>query len=184
MNMFGWQRYSSAHAEDLYIEHQKDMDDLYYGKRFRASYNACEVIAAYNALIDLTDHKPDISFPELLAEFEQNGLVRKGAWGTDLQWIDRFLCENGYTVRKLTGRRITAEAVQDLERTCRTFIMTAYNDRDDIMQMIHTVTVTCSADGIYSVHNAGDDRVYRSLSEAVFSFNHQKGRVISLIGIG
>ncbi len=182
-NRTGWQRYISTHTDDAFIEHQKDMEDLFYGKRFRASYNACEVIAAYNALLDLTDHKPDTSFPDLLAGFERGGLVRRGAWGTDMQCICRFFEENGFAVHKLTGRQITPDTVQDLECTCRTFIMTAYNDRDDITKMIHTVSVTRGEKRSFAVHNAEDDKAYGSLLQAVLSFNHQKGRVLHLIGI-
>lgn len=182
-NRIGWQRYIMTHVEDPFIEYQNDMDDLYYGKRFKASYNACEVIAAYNALLDLTDHKPDTSFPDLLAGFERRGLVRRGAWGTDMRCICRFFEENGFAVHKLTGRQITPDTVQDLEGTCRTFIMTAYNDRDDIMKMIHTVSVTRGEKRFFAVHNAEDDKAYGSLLQAVLSFNHQKGRVLQLIGI-
>ncbi len=182
-NRIAWDRYCAAHPDDPFIEQQDDMNDLFYGKRFRASYNACEVIAAYNALLDLTDHKPDIPFPELLGRFERKGLVRKGAWGTDMQCICRFFEENGFAVHKLTGRQITPDMVQDLERTCRTFIMTAYNDRDDITKMIHTVSVTRGEKRSFAVHNAEDDKAYGSLLQAVLSFNHQKGRVLHLIGI-
>ena len=53
---------------------------MYYGNK-TISFCGCEIIATYNAIYDLTG-KHDISFPEMINDFEKYRIALSGFFGT------------------------------------------------------------------------------------------------------
>jgi hypothetical protein len=180
-NSLAWNRYQTAHKEDAYLEHQNDMKDIQYGNH-SADYNACEVIAVYNALIALHGGIAPFSFPELLAAFEKRGITAGGAFGTSPRALCRYFKASGYLAQMISGHKINDKAIENMQKNSDTFLMTAYNDADNLGEMIHTVSIT-EKNGSYIVHNAGDGTVYPSLTAAVRAYRGGRGRAISLIGV-
>lgn len=98
VNLVGWNKYMENHSTEVYIEHQSAMEGILYYGRHTASYNACEVIAVYNALVAMNDGVSPVDFPTLLATFEGNGIMLEGDFGTDPTALYLYLDANGYDV--------------------------------------------------------------------------------------
>lgn len=185
-NLVGWETYSNKYPGDVYIEHQGDMEDILYYGNHTADYNACEVIAVYNVLVAMNDGTSPTSFPELLANFEGNGIVLGGEFGTDPTALYLYLDSNGYDVDMLYGESVKDSKLERMQSDYDTYILTAYNDADNLGEMIHTVSITTeNIDGQvkYVIHNAGDSTQYDSLAEAVNGYNDGTGEPISVIGV-
>jgi hypothetical protein len=180
-NDAAWARYRAAHQEDAYLEHQNDMKDMRYGNH-SADYNGCEVIAVYNALIALHGGRLEVPFPELLAAFEKKGITAGGAFGTSPGALRRYLKTKGFRVQMLCGKEINDKTIKNIQKNNNTFLMTAYNDANDLGKMIHTVSIT-EKNGCFTVHNASDNAVYPSLAAAVWGYRGGSGRAICLMGI-
>lgn len=195
----------------VYIEHQfADLSDMQFGNDYgkivdgilfddrplTARENSCEVIATYNALVSLSDTGiPDESFPDLLYHFEQDGMALSGNFGTRPDAIcSYFEGKEGYAAEMFKGASIEAggSAYTKLEQNYDTYILTAWNTEGNIMDGIHTVSITRDSDG-YHIHNDGVTGVFSSLEEAVTYFNGTKdsngnwqagtGDQISIIGV-
>lgn len=157
------------------------MNDLYYGNH-DAAYNACEVIATYNALCALNDGQSPVTFPELLNTFEETGIAAKGEFGTSPVALHLYLQSQGYESKMISGKQMSSHAITGIQDQYDTYILTAYNDANDLGQMIHTISITKENEG-YVMHNAGDTTVYQSLEEAINGYNDGMGASISLIGV-
>lgn len=186
VNLVGWNEYMADHSADVYIEHQGAMKDfLYYGK-YTADYNACEVIAVYNALVAMNDGVSPVDFPTLLATFEGNGIMLEGDFGTDPTSLYLYFDANGYDVDMLYGGSIKDSKLDKMQGEYDTYILTAYNDGDNLGEQIHTISITAEEvdnETKYVIHNAGDDTFYDSLADAVNSYNDGISEPISVIGI-
>lgn len=194
LNLDGWEKYQEKYPDDVYIEHQWAMKDILYYGRHTADYNACEVIAVYNALAAMNGGVSPVDFPTLLATFEGNGIMLKGDWGTDPTALYLYFDANGYDVDMLYGGSITDSKLNKMEGKYETYILTAYNDGNNLNEQIHTISITAEeVDGEtkYVIHNAGNDtyesdgtyKYYDSLADAVNSYNDKKSEPISVIGI-
>lgn len=184
-NLVEWESYLKMHPDDRFIEHQSHMQKILYGK-YNASYNACEVIAVYNALLFLNAGQAPVRFPDLLSSFEETGICAKGAFGTSPLALDRYIEISGYETDMLIGRKINDSKLRKLQSDYRTYILTIYNDENDLGEAIHTVSITESEnDGKnrYSIHNAGEEKTFLSLADAVFGYHQGKGEPISVIGV-
>lgn len=199
-NVEGWENYQAAHPGDAYIEHQgiirdsngKIIDygmsqDIIYGDR-NGDYNACEVIATYNALLALNGGESPVSFPELLETFEESGIVLNGEFGTNPTALYLYLEASGYDANMLCGMSVTDSALNNMQSEYSTYILTAYNDANNLGAMIHTISITCetdptSGDSYYVIHNAGDSTHYDSLADAVNGYNGGNGEPITVIGV-
>lgn len=197
-NTEAWEEYLKLHPDDYYIEHQEDMrdkgdpqkpnnikDGLHYGNH-EAYYNSCEVIAVYNALLALHDGNSPTGFPELLCTFEQGGICADGEFGTAPTALYVYFEKRGYEAKMLSGKQIKDSKLNNMQKEYDTYILTAYNDGDDLGEMIHTVSITAEAiDGEtkYQIHNASDTAIYDSLAEAVGGFHGGNGEPISIIGV-
>lgn len=190
----------------LYIEKQSELADMKYGvsnKLFdilffkghamSAADNSCEVIAMYNAMLALNDPFQESDFPELLKYYSKKGIAFNGVFGTSPRAITSFPKEYGYKTKTLEGALITENAVAKMAKEYQTFILVAYNIKDDISQMIHTVSITYEGNrntseesdlGSYVTHNTAGHYVRSAtLYEAVKGFNNRKGDPVMLIGI-
>lgn len=180
-NEKAWERYRNENSNDIYLEQQQKMQDFFYGKH-DASYNGCEVIAVYNALCALNDGRAPVSFPLLLNEFERSGIAAKGAFGTSPLSVYSYFHKLGHDSKMLFAGKITAQKLRNMQDQYDTYILTAYNDANDLGGMIHTVSITAQ-NGTYVIHNAGDPSAYHSLEEAVNGFRGGAGKTICLIGV-
>ncbi len=194
LNLVGWNEYMGNHSNEVYIEHQSAMKDLLYYGKYTADYNACEVIAVYNALVAMNDGVSPVDFPTLLATFEGNGIMLKGYFGTDPTSLYLYFDANGYDVDMLYGGSIKDSKLDKMQEKYDTYILTAYNDGDNLGEQIHTISITAEEvdnETKYVIHNAGDDTFnddetyvyYDSLADAVNSYNDGNGEPISVIGI-
>ncbi|MCM1083643.1 MAG: hypothetical protein NC393_09215 [Clostridium sp.] len=185
-NLTGWETYLNDHANDAYIEHQSAMLDIIYYGNHTAEYNSCEVIATYNALLALNNGESPVDFPMLLSIFEAGGIVLGGEFGTSPIDLYLFLDASGYDAKILYGGSIKDSKLNKMQSNYTTYILTAYNDADNLGEMIHTVSITKETlDGQekYVIHNAGDCTQYDSLADAVKNYNEGKGEAISVIGV-
>lgn len=170
-----------ARAEKAgFLEHQELLSVLPFGNR-PASVNSCEVIAVYNAWKALGK---EVSFPELLKKFEQMGLCLFGAFGTAPKKLHRYFREQGEETKVLIGKAVTEKALAALERNYQTFLVTAYNDRSNIMAMIHTMCISRESAG-FVVHNSvSANGTHASLGEALSALGGGKALPICLLGVG
>ena len=183
-NVAAWSRYREENGNGSYIERQDRMTSFPYG-RHTGDYNACEVIAVYNALRHLTGGDETDSFPALLEEFERRGITRGGDFGTSPMRLRRYFQKKGYAVDLMVGKKIRTVRQTGTEKKSPplTFILTTYNDRTNLEAMIHTVCIT-ETSGRYTIHNDYEGtRSYPSLEAAVQGYHGGKGKPICLMGI-
>ncbi len=167
-----------------YIEDQNHYRDLRFG-RTSVRFSGCEVIAVYNALVDLSqDFSSDIpfSFPELLHIFEKKGIIFSGIFGTSPKMLERFLKSLGLGVTMSVHEKDFERIANDHDYLLYTF----YNDKNDIRAQIHTVYIS-NKKGTYTVHNLyGNGERPDSCSsfhQLCSRINHGKSKGISMIGI-
>lgn len=175
---------AQAHAAALknsngYIEDQIRWTDTLYGSS-TIQYSGCEIIATYNAFRSVTDHP--LSFPAMIREYEQDGMVLSGKFGTSPKAIRDYLERNGF----LTEFSTDEKDFDDMGRRCDSLILTMYNDRNDISRQVHTINIS-KKDREFTAHNVyGNGKVlgpFDSVSDTIAGINRGKARGISLIGI-
>lgn len=201
-NSVAWDLIMDQAMTDRYIERQKCLSGLRLGK-ISCDRNACEVIAVYNTLAALSAEEevwaesPTVSltypwfpvtrkrsFPEMLWEFESLGLALAGYFGTAPSRIIKYFGKKGYETEALYGKAITEEKTKELAGRKRAFVLTVYNDRENIMAEIHTLSITKEAYG-FRVHNGGMEKeIFPKLYDAVCAVNRGKSKPIVLIGVG
>lgn len=174
---------------DSYIENQNEWSNIRFGRKYSMRYAGCEIIAVCNALRALGESVSVRFIVTLISAFERRGAVLGGFFGTAPYAIEKYFKEKGYPVT--AADRMDGEIIKEIGKKSRTVIVVAYNDRNDIMKQVHTVSVTKEEIGTYSVHNAyyrvnGRYRAksgYRTLQDAINGIGiHPAG--IYVIGIG
>lgn len=178
-NVEKYKKYKSQIEESSgYIENQNDYYDMSYGKTTIA-YAGCEIIAVFNALNSLG--VKSIQFPLLIADFERNGMVLGGKFGTSPMAIYKFLKKNNF------GTEITWKEKEFdlLSQKSDSMILTLYNDKNNILKEIHTVNI--SKNKGYWVHNYfGNGEMlgpYKCIKDIFENINSGKTKGICLIGI-
>lgn len=131
-----------------YIEDQMNYADLAYGKSTLRSAG-CGVIAVYNILTHLGCPR---SLPEIISGFEKDGLCLDGKWGTSPGAIRDYLARSGLSA----SLSVKKEEYKTLAEDSQGFILTIYNDKNDIRQQIHTIAVT-RENGRCTAHNVSCD---------------------------
>lgn len=181
-NRAAWEKFFPFATRHGYIERQSALTEMVLGNT-RADINSCEVIAVCNAGMALNRESTKESFPKLIEEFERRGIVFFGAFGTAPGKLASYWKEKGQGCRILKKKELNAEETKRLSESCEVYIVTAYNDRNNIMAMIHTMCITKEAQG-YRIHNGGlEEKLFPTLFAAVTGINQGKGRPICLIGI-
>lgn len=168
---------SSIKANNGYIEDQHNYYDMKYGLK-TISDSGCEVIALYNALYDLTGEE-NRDFPAMIDYFEKDGIMLYGYFGTAPQAIEEYINKLGFKTMGATEK----EDYPKIEEACDTFILTKYNNEEDIMDMIHTICIS-KRNGKFYTHNNGyygRSIGYDSISDALSRDGRAKG--IYLVGI-
>ena len=163
-----------------YIEDQGTYADLHYGKVHMA-YAGCEIIAVYNALRFLSPYSHP-SLPALIRDFEKDGMVLSGHFGTSPKALARYLKILGHTVEIATDE----SAFPALTDSCTCLLLTYYNDKRDIFKEIHTICLTKEKDG-WHAHNLYCDGKPVIFSENTKDFlseiNGGQAKGIAMIGI-
>ena len=160
------------------IENQNDFKDILFGKS-TLSYAGCEIIATYNALIHLGLKVP---LANLINEFERDGMVLSGRFGTAPKAISDYFLRNGFKVH-MTNKE---EEFEMLGEASSNMILTLYNNKENILDEVHTVCITREADGLYAHNVYGNGIIVgpkSGLLELIDSFNRGKAKGISLIAI-
>ncbi|MCM1539898.1 MAG: hypothetical protein NC121_01410 [Blautia sp.] len=160
-----------------FIENQNEWESVRFGLS-TMKYSGCEIMAVYNALLDLGVRMTAQDMAELIGDFERKGAELNGRWGCSPGSIRRYLLRRGYSVT-MTIRR-NPDIVNSIGETSDSILITAYNDRNDIRRMIHTVSVTKDSSGNYSLHNA-----YKRINGryAAYGGNSPVNRLWDVIGL-
>lgn len=137
-----------------FIENQREWTDVKIacGKNATMQKSGCGVFAVYNALHALKKEVGTEALLDLIVHFEKNGLALNGRLGISPKAIYRYFQENGFDVH-MTAER-SPEIVNKIGTDYEVLIVTAYNDKNDITQRIHTVCITKNERGEYFAHNA------------------------------
>ena len=144
-----------------------------FGKAITADFNSCEVIALYNTMVNLGKN---IGFAELLAEFEHKGIVKKGYFGTSIWALKRYLDNAGIDNHIFYGDVSASENYDS-------YIVTLYNDKDDISQMIHTMAIL-KKEEVYHMYNAHGGKISgNSINDCIEKYGEGRSKVISTICI-
>ena len=162
------------------MEKQSLLHTMFFGNR-SASYNACEAIAAYNGMVSL---QREPSFPQVLTEFEEDGLCFRGAFGTAPKKVERFFASKGLRTKAVSGKKITEQAACELEKCFECFVVTVYNDKNNILAMVHTMCITRVEEG-FCAHNTSVGAVSgQSLYGLVAGLNNGTAKPLWLMGVG
>lgn len=161
-----------------FLEKQNNYSSIAYGRSDMA-YAGCEIIAVYNALLklDLT-----ANLRELIEDFERDGMVLSGRFGTAPYAIRDYLKGRGLNVET----EFDPERYDELARRSVVSILMLYNDRRNIFQKIHTVCITKDKEG-FTAHNMyGDGRPigpYNDITGLIANVNGGYAKGIVMFGI-
>lgn len=161
-------------AEGQYIEDQNKYTDMSYGA-VSMRYSGCEIIAVYNAFRYIFGRE-FLTLPELIADFEQNGMVLNGWWGTSPKAIKKYVSSKGL---KTMGYHDKDMLNKLQNKNC--VILTFYNDGRDIMHAVHTVCVARESDGYYGHNIYGTGKIvgpFDSLETLFGSINKGHSKLI------
>ena len=171
----------AANGIEGFIENQKELKDVSFGKK-NLAFSGCEIIAVYNALINLGG-AADYPLPKLISGFEKDGMIFGGRFGTSPKALVDFFLKNGY---KCDFTRDESE-IRRIEPLYDTFILTIYNDKDNIKRQIHTINVNKEMSGLIA-HNVYGNGVpigpFPSFEVLLDSINKGKSKMICIMGIG
>lgn len=174
-----------------FIENQNEWESVRFGQS-TMKYSGCEIMAVYNALLDLGNRITAQDMADLIGEFERKGAELRGRWGCSPRSIGKYLSRRGYGVTMSTSKK--TDTINAIGENSDCVIITAYNDRNDIRKMIHTICVTKNRHGGYTLHNAyrridgryaaygGKDSI-RTLFDAIGTMAQGQASPICIIGI-
>lgn len=177
---------------ETYIENQSEWGNIRFGvgRRLSMSYAGCEIIATYNARKALGGPVSKQYMAELIGAYEARGAALWGAFGVTPTAIAAYFKKAGFEVQTADG--VDEAAVGEIAKNHKVMIVTAYNDKNDITEQIHTVCITKNRDGKFVLHNAyrrdGRGRYreslpYETLQEAAAHISRRESKLIYLIGI-
>lgn len=160
-----------------FIENQNEWENVRFGLS-TMKYSGCEIMAVYNALLDLGNRLTAQDMAELISVFERKGAELKGRWGCSPSSLRKYLIRRGYGV--IMTAKTDPDAINSIGENSDSIIITAYNDRNDIRRMIHTISVTKDTSGHYTLHNA-----YKRINGqyAAYGGNTPVSRLWEVIGL-
>lgn len=175
------EEYFSSNTAEGFIENQKDLKEVLFGKK-NLAFSGCEIIAVYNALLNL-GRVSDYSLPKLISGFEKDGMIFGGRFGTSPKALLDFFLKNGY---KCDFSRNESE-IRRIEPLYDTFILTIYNDKDNIKRQIHTINVNREMSGLIAHNVYGNGAPmgpFPSVEVMLGSINKGRSKLICIFGIG
>ena len=174
-----------------FIENQNDWESVRFGLS-TMKYSGCEIMAVYNTLLNLGNKMTAKNMAELISEFEREGAELNGKWGCSPKSIYKYFLRQGY--RTVMTTNAAPDVINAVGENNDSIIITAYNDRNDIRKMIHTICVTKDNGGAYTLHNAykringryaaysGNSSI-KNLRDAVNAMSQGQAAPICVIGI-
>lgn len=163
-----------------FIEDQNSYTNLKYGN-VTMKYAGCEVFAVYNAMRSILG-KSLYTIPQLVSEFEKDGMVLGGRFGTSPKALSDFLNKNGFVTEFSTN----VKEFDEIGSRNSDVIITYYNDGRNILHEIHTIHVS-KENGMYIAHNTycngSNVRLCSSVSELMSEIHGGVAKGISIIGI-
>lgn len=180
------------HVQDAYIENQCEWNKIRFGvgRHQSMSYAGCEIIATYNARKALGELVSKKQMAELIEGYEARGAALWGGFGVAPTAIAKYFRKNGFAVETADGA--DTKTVEEVARNSKVMIVTAYNDRNNIMAQIHTVCITKNREGKFVLHNAYhrdekgrfcESRPYMTFQDAVAHLSAREPKLIYLIGL-
>lgn len=174
-----------------FIENQNEWKNVRFGCS-TMQYSGCEVMAVYNALLDLGNKMTAQSVVEIISAFEKKGAEMRGRWGCSPKSIYKYLARRGYQVTMTT--HANPDTINAMGANSHSVIITAYNDKNDVRNMIHTISITKDSLGNYTLHNAykringqyaaySKNNTIKSLWDAVGAISQGQAAPICVIGI-
>lgn len=176
-----------------YIENQALWTTVKYGNGSTMDYTGCGIIASYNAMSALGENVSEQTMVDLISRYEQDGAVLYGMFGTSPYQIEKCFEEKGYDV--ISTRSKEEAVVNDIGDNSDTVIATVYNNQDNVMDQLHTVSITKDSNGKFSIHNTGAKKDgkyvakdnngvgYDTLHDAICDVSGGNSMNISVIGI-
>lgn len=174
-----------------YIENQNSFDFVKYGKSTMKNAG-CEVFAAYNAILSLTDAtnrarleqvNERFSFLlDMIGEFEKDGMVFSGRFGTSPKAIRDYFKRRGF----VTAFSTNVKHFDDIGQSFSSLILTFYNDARHISHQVHTINISKDADGLWAHNvycNGSCLGPYMCVSDVIAGINNGKAKGISIVGI-
>lgn len=163
-----------------FIEDQNNYADMAFGDS-TMKYSGCEIFATYNAIYSIKKRNT-ISLSDMIADYEKDGMVFSGKFGTAPKAIADYLTKNGFKTEFCTK-----EADFDaLGKRSASLILTMYNNKEDLSKEVHTINISKNGEQ-YIAHNVHcNGKVigpYASVSELIANLNGGQAKGISLIGI-
>ena len=153
---FSEENYKHNSKIDLSSYKGKYINDQYSGVvsklkfgNHNMDYNGCEIIGVYNSLLTLGNPK-DIR--DIAYEFEKDGQMLGGSFGTNPYAAERYLKKEGYKVTTIKGEDIVNKDIPDADA----YLLSFWNT-DDVMDGLHTVSVKKEKDNTYTFYN--DDAI-------------------------
>lgn len=160
-----------------YIEFQMNMggeNALFFGQNntnapYTADYNSCEVIALYNALVNLQGGAAEsvtgadaaqcdgpnesgteaiggaaesVTWPGMLRMFERHGIAWGGQIGSHMGAVVRALRRYGYEVARIRDMKYQKCDMSQIEADYDCFIVNLFNDAAGVEHGIHTMCIT------------------------------------------
>ena len=183
---------NTANFDYIYDQHEGPGSDMKYGIEYTMYHNGCELIAIYNAL-KLKDKNQVLS--EIALEFEANegmemdfSLLKthpsfsflpsipagitlcSGYFGSNPFYIRQYLNAHKYKNEQTDS----LSELQSWVKPGRVFIMSCWNDKNDIGRGLHTFAVVCDNNGkLYTYNGYNDNYTYNDFSE-ILSFKGQR----------
>ncbi|RKM56529.1 hypothetical protein D6853_07005 [Butyrivibrio sp. X503] len=176
-----------------YIENQWQWTDVSYGLNppgdaGTMAYSGCELIAIVNAMHSLGYDMSVDEVAELIRQYEGRGATLGGIWGTSPTVIYENLCSQGYDIQLCQSTDYSE--IKKIAESSDTLIVTVYNDKNDLTQMIHTVNIeiVTHTDGSYGyiVHNSGlENKEFSDIEDAIKHIGSDSGNSenIQVMGI-
>ena len=178
-NVKHYENHKKSIEKNGFIEEQKDYKDMYYGEK-TMDYNGCGIIAAFNAMYDLTGNHI-MSLPLMIESFENDGIVMMGIFGTSPNSIKNFFIKQGFETISTTKEEEFNKIGEDFD----SFILTFYNDGLNIFSQVHIANIS-KTNGKFNIHNNGSNcqqKSYNSISDLIIKTSNEKAKGIMLIGI-
>lgn len=147
-NVAGW-----VMDKNVYIENQAQWEKIRFGngKKSNMSYSGCGVIAVYNALAALRENVSLDTIIGLISVFERDGAILNGRFGIAPSSIYDYFRDRGFETTIVIDNDM--EKINNIEKCYKAAIITAYNNKNDITDMIHTVCMSKRENGEYVIHN-------------------------------
>ena len=163
-----------------FVEDQNSYTDMAYGDA-TMQFSGCEIFATYNAMHSILG-KPTMTLAKMISEYEKDGMVLSGKFGTAPKAIKDFLDKQGFKTDMTTNEA----DFDNFGKKYQSLILTMYNDKNDISKEVHTVNIS-KENGKFVAHNVYcNGKVVgpnATVKELIANMNNGKAKGISLIGV-